>query len=174
MSIQTIEDLDSIIITIRGQKVVLSTTLAALYEVQPKVLLQAVKRNLPRFPKDFMFQLTQSEFEALRSQIVTLEKGGKGQHLKYLPYAFTQEGIAMLSSVLRSSRAIEVNIAIMRAFVQIRSLLSSNRELSKKITEIEAKMGSQDRKILTLFSTIRQLIEPPELKKKHPIGFRKK
>ena len=132
MSIQTIEDLDSIIITICGQKVVLSTTLATLYQVQAKVLLQSVKRNFPRFPKDFMFQLTQSEYESLRSQFVTLEKGGKGRHLKYLPYAFTQEGIAMLSSVLRSSRAIEVNIAIMRAFVQMRSLLSTNRELAKK------------------------------------------
>ncbi len=174
MTFSSLDKLDSIIVTVRSRKVVISSTLAELYQVEPRSLLQAVKRNSARFPDDFMFQLTKSEWDSLRSQNVILEKSKKGEHLKYLPYAFTQEGIAMLSSVLKSTRAIEVNVSIMRAFVQMRSLLSSNRELSRKIAEIESKLGSQDHKIMTLFSAIRQLIEAPEAKKKYPIGFRKK
>lgn len=174
MIFQTIEDLDTVILTIRGKKVVLSSTLAKLYQVQVKVLLQAVKRNQSRFPEDFMFQLTKLEHDSLRSQFVTLEHGGKGQHQKYLPYAFTQEGIAMLSSILRSPHAVQVNIAIMRAFVQMRSLISSNKDLSHKISELESKVGGHDHKIMSLFSAIRQLIEEPQAKEKPPIGFRQK
>ena len=174
MNFESIEQLEKVIVTVRGRKVVLSTTLAELYQVAPKVLLQSVKRNIVRFPSDFMFQLNKVEADSLRSQIVTLENSGKGQHQKYLQYAFTQEGIAMLSSILKSPRAIGINIAIMRAFVQMRSLLSSNQELSKKISEIESQLGLQDQKIMALFKAIRHLIKEPEVKKKAPIGFQRK
>lgn len=131
------ENLKLLIFVIRDQKVILSNDLAALYNVKPKALTQAVRRNLERFPEDFMFQLSQNEFQSLRSQNVTLENKGKGHHSKYLPYAFTQEGVAMLSTILRSSRAIEVNIAIMRTFVKLRELMISHQELSRKIEILE-------------------------------------
>jgi hypothetical protein len=121
---------------IRGQKVMISADLADLYQVQPKALMQAVKRNLSRFPEDFMFQLNKEEFEHLKSQIVTSSWGGLR---RALPYAFTQEGIAMLSSVLRSNQAIEVNIQIMRAFIQLRRMMVSNKSLNKKISRLENK-----------------------------------
>jgi len=164
------------ILLIRGQKVMLDADLAELYEVETKVLNQAVKRNIERFPDDFMFQLTAEEFanlksqsdtSNLRSQIVTL-KAGRGQHRKYLPYAFTEQGVAMLSSVLRSSRAIEVNIAIMRTFVQLRQMLTSNAELSRKLAAMEK---NYDIKFKAIFEAIHQLMTPDEPKKKHPIGF---
>ena len=158
---------------IRGQKVMLSPHLAELYGVPTKVLLQAVKRNLERFPDDFMFQPTWEEVDPLRSQFVTLKSSGvknprsqivtlkQGAHIKFLPYAFTEQGIAMLSSVLRSKRAIAVNIAIMRAFVKIREILMTHKELAAQFRELERKVGTHDQKIAAIFEAIRKLMEPP-------------
>lgn len=122
---------------IRGQRVMLDFDLAEMYEVETKVLKQSVKRNLNRFPKDFMFELSQKKFESLRSQIVTSNRGGT----RYLPYAFTEQGVAMLSTVLRSYKAIEVNINIIRAFVLMRQHLSDYKELKEKIEKIETEMN---------------------------------
>lgn len=158
---------------IRGQKVLLDSDLAELYGVETKVLNQAVKRNMPRFPQDFMFQLSEVEnagWSSLRSQFVTL-KPGRGSHRKYLPYAFTEQGIAMLSSVLNSDRAVQVNIAIMRAFVQMRELAGSNRELANKFAELERRVGKHDEAIHTLFDAIRQMMQPEE-KGRKSIGFK--
>ena len=121
------------IIKLRGQKVMLDFHLAELYEIETKVLKQAVRRNINRFPPDFMFELTQNEFESLRSQFVTSKRGG----LRYMPFAFTEQGIAMLSSVLNSEKAIAINIAIMRTFVSLRQFALNYKELNDKITEIE-------------------------------------
>lgn len=139
--------------------------LAELYDVQTKVLLQAVKRNKDRFPKDFMFQLNQEEYEALRSQIVTSNKGRGGRRFK--PYAFTEQGVAMLSSVLNSKRAIQVNIQIMRTFTKLREMIESNKELKKKIEDMEKKYDVQ---FQIVFEAIKKLIAP-ELKPKRKIGF---
>jgi ORF6N domain len=152
------------ILLIRGQKVILDADLAALYEVEAKVLIQAVKRNIDRFPEDFMFQLTVQELNNLRSQIVTSSWGGR----RYPPYAFTEQGVAMLSSVLRSRRAVRVNIEIMRAFVRLRQLLASNTELARKLAALERKYDAQFK---VVFDAIRELMTPPEPKKKRPIGF---
>lgn len=124
------------IIEIRGHKVLLDFDLSALYETDTRVLKQAVRRNSNRFPEDFMFELTEEEWKSLRSQIVTL-KTGRGQHSKYLPFAFTEQGVAMLSSVLNNERAIEINIAIMRSFVSLRKFALSYEDLTKRMTEIE-------------------------------------
>lgn len=158
---------------IRDKKVMLSADLASLYDVEPKVLLQAVRRNIDRFPPDFLFQLTSEEWKSLRSQFVTLENKGKGQYSKYLPYAFTQEGIAMLSSVLKSPRAIQVNIAIMRTFVKLRELMISHDDLSKKIETLESRYNAQFK---VVFNSIRELInaKPRDLPRpatKRKIGF---
>src|SRR5213596_4075773 len=127
-----VEDISRAILVLRGHRVLLDAELAALYGVDSRVLLQAVRRNRERFPEDFMIQLTAAEWTALRSQIVTLKRG-RGQHRKYLPYAFTEQGVAMLSSVLRSPRAVQVNIAIMRTFVRLREMLLSNADLARKL-----------------------------------------
>lgn len=124
------------IIKIRGHKVLFDFDLAELYETSTKVLKQAVRRNINRFPEDFMFELTEEEWISLRSQIVTL-KVGRGQHSKYLPFVFTEQGVAMLSSVLNNERAIEINIAIMRSFVSLRKFALTYEELTKRVTEIE-------------------------------------
>lgn len=168
----------------------LDRDLAELYQVETKVLNQAVKRNLERFPEDFMFQLTKEEFEnlkfqietsssryqigtsGLRSQIVTL-KNGRGQHIKYLPYAFTEQGVAMLSSVLNSKRAIQVNIQIIRTFTQFRELLMTNKALSKKIENLEKKFEKHDDKIKQVFDVLKQLFME-KAKPKKQIGFRVK
>jgi hypothetical protein len=131
-----------------------------------KALKQAVKRNLERFPSDFMFQLAHEEAEVLRSQSVTL-KPGRGQHRKYLPYAFTEQGVAMLSIVLRSPRAVQVNIEIMRAFVRLRRLLATHADLARKLAELEKKYDAQFR---VVFGAIRQLMTPPDSPKRQ-IGF---
>ena len=157
------------ILPLRGQRVLLDAELATLYGVATKVLLQAVRRNSERFPDDFMIQLTTAEWAALRSQIVTL-KPGRRQHRKYLPYAFTEQGVAMLSSVLNSPRAIAVNIEIMRAFVRLRALLASNTALARKLNELEHKLKNHDEAITAILSAIRQLMDPPEPKRR-PIGF---
>lgn len=172
MALQS-EDLNLLIVVVRGRKVMLSPHLAALYDVETKVLLQAVKRNIERFPDNFMFQLTAIEVASLRSQNVTLKSKGRGQHSKYLPYAFTQEGVAMLSSVLRSPRAIEANIAIMRAFVKLREMMSSHRELSRKVEALEKRYDTQFK---VVFNSIKELInakpkELPQVPAKGKIGF---
>jgi len=149
---------------IRDEKVMLSTDLARLYQVAPRVLIQAVKRNIDRFPNDFMFQLTVQEFEILKSQIVTSSWGGLR---RANPYAFTEQGVAMLSSVLRSKRAVNVNIEIMRAFVRLRKLLSSNAELVRKLKSLEKKYDAQFK---IVFDAIRELMTPPAPKRR-PIGF---
>lgn len=154
---------------VRGHKVLLDADLAALYEVQTRVLVQAVKRNLERFPGDFMFQLGPAEVDSLRSQAVISKNPGRGGR-RYAPYAFTEQGVAMLSSVLNSPRAIAVNIEIMRAFVRLRELIASNRELAARLDQLEKKLGTHDQAITGIMQAIRQLMTPPEAKK-HPIGF---
>lgn len=163
----SIDRIDQTILLIRRHRVMLDTDLAKLYGVPTKVLNQAVRRNASRFPPDFMFELTGEEATALRSQFVTL-KTGRGQHRKYRPYVFTEQGVAMLSSVLHSERAIQVNIAIMRAFVQLREMIGSNKGLARRLTELERKYDSQFR---VVFEAIRELMAEPESKVKR-IGFK--
>ena len=173
------EVIEKKIFLLRGQKVMLSINLAELYQVEPRALIQAVKRNIDRFPEDFMFQLTWDEVSLLksqpvisndpratasRSQIVILKRG---LNIKYPPYAFTEQGVAMLSSVLRSKRAIRVNVEIMRAFVRLRKILGSHAELARKLEELEKKYDSQFR---VVFDAIRQLMAPKEVSNKK-IGF---
>jgi len=160
------ERIERSILLIRGHKVMLDDDLAELYDVQTKVFNQAVKRNRNRFPSDFMFQLTDREYHTLRSQIVTLNPG-RGRHRKYLPYAFTEQGVAMLSSVLRSARAVQVNIEIMRAFVRLREMLATHKDLAAKLEATEKKYDAQFK---VVFDAIRQLMLPPEPKKRK-IGF---
>ena len=152
---------------IRGQKVLLDSDLAALYGVETKNLNKAVKRNVGRFPADFMFQLTPEELRSLRFQFGTSKARGG---LRYRPYAFTEQGIAMLSSVLNSERAIKVNIAIMRAFVKLRGVLETNRELAQKFSELERRVGKHDQEIAATLEAIWQLMAPSE-KPRREIGF---
>lgn len=166
-----VDRIEKRILLIREQQVMLDTDLAELYEVETKVLNQAVKRNIKRFPDDFMIQLTKEEYEVLRSQTVTLESSGRGKHRKYMPYAFTEQGVAMLSSVLRSERAVEVNIQIMRAFVKLREVMATHKDLARKITELEKRHASHDENFRVVFDAIRRLLEPPPAKKKRRIGF---
>ena len=144
----------------------LSMDLAALYDVQPKVLVQAVKRNIERFPDDFIFQLSFQEVRNLKSQIVTSSWGGLR---RAAPYAFTEEGVAMLSSVLRSKLAVQVNIEIMRAFVRLREMIGSSKELTKRLDELEKRYDSQFK---VVFDAIRQLMTPPMVPHRR-IGFRR-
>ena len=161
------EQVERNILLIREHRVMLDTDLAKLYGVPTGTLNQAVKRNVSRFPTDFMFRLTEEESAALRSQFVTL-KTGRGQHRKYRPYAFTEQGVAMLSSVLHSERAIQVNIAIMRTFVQLREMISSNKRLARRLNELEKKYDGQFR---IVFEAIRELMAEPDSKVKR-IGFK--
>jgi hypothetical protein len=161
------ERIERSIIILRGQRVMLDAELAALYEVDVRTFNQAVGRNIERFPIDFMFQLSEAEAAALRSQIVIL-KNGRGQHSKYLPHVFTEQGVAMLSSVLRSPRAVSVNIEIMRAFVRIRKMLQSNSDLARKLDNLEKKYDAQFK---VVFDAIRQLMNPPRRVHKRRIGF---
>ncbi len=165
-NIVSVEIITTKILEARGKKVMLDKDLAVLYGVSTKVLLQAVKRNTARFPDDFMYQLTRQEIANLRSQIVTSSWGGR----RYLPYVFTQEGVAMLSSILNSERAIKVNIQIMRAFVKLKELLLTHKDLAIKIGALEKKYADHDEKIQKIFEAIRQLISPPE-EPKRKIGF---
>ena len=160
--------IEGTIVLLRGVRVMLDETLAALYEVPVKALNQAVRRNAERFPADFMFQLTAEEHARLRSQVVTLDGGGRGRHRKYFPLAFTEQGVAMLSSVLRSPRAIAVNIEIMRAFVRMRGVLAEHAELARKLAQLEKKYDGQFRLV---FDAIRDLMTPASLPKRR-IGFR--
>lgn len=158
------------ILLIRNQKVMLDADLAKLYSVTTKRLNEQVKRNIKRFPSDFMFQLTKGESASLRSQIATLKRG---QHSKYLPYAFTELGVAMLSTVLNSDRAIEINIIIMRAFVKLREIISTNKKVEEKLNEIEARLDNHDEKIFDIMESIDKMINSPERPIKK-IGFQVK
>ena len=160
------ERIEKAIYLIRGEKVMLDRDLADLYEVETKALNRAVKRNLSRFPADFMFQLSAEEATGLRYQIGTSKKGRGGR--RYLPYVFTEQGVAMLSSVLRSDRAVLVNIEIMRAFVRLRQMLASNAELSQRLDELESQY---DRQFKVVFDAIRKLMTPTPAGRKQ-IGFR--
>ena len=157
--------IESKILILRGKKVMLDRDLAALYSVETKMLKRAVKRNIERFPDDFMFQLIKEEFGNLRCQNGTSSWGGQ----RYLPYAFTENGVAMLSSILNSKRAIQVNIQIMRTFTKIREMLATHKELRQKIGEIEKKY---DHQLKVVFDAIRQLMSPPEAKKRK-VGFKR-
>jgi len=159
-----IETIVSKIILLRSEKVMLDHDLAELYGVETKQLKRAVRRNITRFPKDFMFELTKEEYQALRSQFGTLKRG---EHTKYLPYAFTEQGVAMLSSVLNSHRAVQVNIEIVRAFVRLRKMLSSHADLARKLAALENKYDEQFK---VVFDAIRALMTPPERSHKQ-IGF---
>jgi len=170
-SLIPLERIEKAILLIRGQKVMLDRDLAALYGVPTGVLNQAVKRNRQRFPDDFMFQLSAKEMEKWKSQIVISNLAAK-MALRKRPYAFTEQGVAMLSSVLRSSRAIQVNIAIMRAFVRLRQLLATHKDLARKLEQLEHKLGEHDQKFQVVFEAIRQLMEPPPEKPKGHFGFR--
>jgi phage regulator Rha-like protein len=157
------ERIENKIYLIRAKKVMVDSDLAELYGVETKVLNQAVKRNITRFPKDFMFQLSNKETGSLRSQIVTL-KSGRGEHRKYAPVVFTEQGIAMLSSILNSERAVQVNIFIIRVFTRLRELLASHKELRDKVDE-------HDKQLKVVFETLRKLLTPPEEPPKRRIGF---
>jgi len=185
-----VEAIAQVIYALRGRRVLLDRDLAALYGVETRTLNQAVKRNAARFPSDFMFQLTRQEIGRIsqsvtslpgrhssssqavmssrsRSQNVILKRG---KNVKYLPYAFIEEGVAMLSSVLNSDRAVQVNIAIMRAFVRLRETLETNRELARKFSELESRVGKHDKEISSIIEAIRQLMAPPK-KPRREIGF---
>jgi hypothetical protein len=160
-----IERIERSILLLRGHKVLLDADLAALYGVTTKRLKEQVRRNRSRFPEDFMFELTSEEVASLRSQFATSNKGRGGR--RYAPYAFTEQGIAMLSTVLNSERAIQVNIEIMRAFVRLRQIMASNAQLARKLTELEKKYDAQFK---VVFDAIRQLMTPPQPRKRK-IGF---
>jgi len=170
------ERIERAILLVRGQKVILDKDLAALYGVATKVLVQAVKRNINRFPADFLLQLTWEEATGLRSQFVTLNdppeteaaKSRRGLHRKFRPYAFTEQAVAMLSSVLRSKRAVLVNIEIMRAFVRMRQILAANADLSRKLDALEKKYDTQFK---IVFDAIRELMTPPPEPKRGKFGF---
>jgi phage regulator Rha-like protein len=170
MEIQVVQNK---IVNIRGIKVILDFDLAQLYEVETRVLNQTVKRNIARFPSDFMFQLDKTELENLKSQIVTSSWGGT----RKMPFAFTEQGVAMLSGLLNSDKAIKVNIAIMRAFVEIRNLLSYKNELSQQLKELrqelEARLGEQDTQIIEIYNVLDQLMEQKtETQERKRIGFK--
>jgi hypothetical protein len=158
------KNIEELIYFIRGQKVMLSPHLAELYGVETRVLVQAVKRNIDRFPEDFMFALTEEEFANLKSQIVISSWGGSR---RAKPYAFTEQGVAMLSSVLRSKRAVKVNIEIMRAFVRLRQMLAAHTDLERRLDALEARYDEQFK---VVFDAIRALMKPPE-KSRRKIGF---
>jgi hypothetical protein len=164
-SLVPVAEIESLILRTRGQNVMLDSDLAILYEVETKQLKRAVKRNIDRFPSDFMFQLRDGEFNNLRCQFGTSRWGGA----RYLPYAFTEQGVAMLSSVLRSPRAVQVNIQIMRTFVKLRRMLSAHKELEKRLDSLERKY---DKRFKAVFEAIRRLMEPPQPKRRR-IGFQK-
>jgi len=167
-----VDQIEPLILEIRGQKVLLDSDLALLYGVPTKVLNQAVKRNLERFPDDFMVELSQNEMDSLRSQSVTL-KTGRGQHRKYLPYAFTEHGTMMAAMLLNSPRAVEVSVFVVRAFVKLRRLALAHKELAGKLDQLEKKVVGHDESIRQLVAAIRQLMTPPAAPPRPGrIGFR--
>jgi hypothetical protein len=175
LDLESTEHITRAILVLRGTKVLLDTELAVLYGVTTKRFNEQVRRNRERFPQDFMFQLTAEELTALRSQIATL-KGGRGQHRKYLPYAFTEHGAIMAATILNSPRAVEMSVYVVRAFVQLREMLSSNRELARRFaqleTRLEKRLTEHDRAIGAILSAIRELMHPKApVPKRRPIGF---
>nr|WP_315247986.1 ORF6N domain-containing protein [uncultured Flavobacterium sp.] len=167
------ETISNKIYFIRGQKVMLDSDLASLYDVETKRLNEQVKRNLSRFPEDFMFQLTENEYNSSRSQIATL-KNGRGSNLKYLPYAFTEHGILMLSSVLKSDKAIQTNIQIMRIFTKVRQMLLDTTEIKVDILQIQKKLENHDKNIELVFSYLDELTEKKENEEERvKIGYKK-
>ena len=162
--------IETALFIIRGEKVMLDVDLAKLYGVTTGALVQAVKRNQSRFPKDFAFRLTAQELAEWKSQIVISNPKVK-MGLRKPPYAFTEQGIAMLSSVLRSERAVQVNIEIMRAFVRLRQILAVNTDIARKLDELEKRIGEHDEQFIHVIETIRHLMEPPTETKKGRIGF---
>ncbi|MBS1610569.1 MAG: ORF6N domain-containing protein [Bacteroidetes bacterium] len=208
---QVIQSIQNRIYEIRGERVMLDFDLAALYEVETRVLNQAVKRNIKRFPKDFMFQLTKDEWNdmssqivmtgfqnvdnkknknkrsqnvilepndnSLRSQIVTL-KAGRGQHSKYLPYAFTEQGVAMLSGILNSDKAINMNIAIMRAFIEIRKIVLQQNDLREQLRQIKERLGEHDAQLNQIYDAMENLLDEKASQRKweerERIGFKSK
>jgi hypothetical protein len=167
------EEITRAILVLRGHRVLLDSELAALYGVTTKRFNEQVRRNAKRFPADFMFQLTTEEISSLRSQFATL-KLGRGQHRKYLPYAFTEHGAIMAATILNSPRAVEMSVYVVRAFVQLRELLASNKELARRFAQLETrldkKLTTHDEAIAAILSAIRQLMHPP-VPKRRPIGF---
>lgn len=189
LNMQIIKSIQNRIYEIRGERIMLDRDLAGLYEIETKVLNQAVKRNIKRFPKDFMFQLTREEFEdlrvqfenpeknnSLRSQIVTL-KNGRGQHLKYLPFAFTEQGVAMLSGVINSDKAIIMNIAIMRTFVAVRQVLIKQSDIKEQLKEIKERIGEHDVQLNQIYDAMENLLDEQAVHRKwedrERIGFNK-
>jgi ORF6N domain len=167
------QSIESRILVVRGQRVMLDAELAKLYGIEVKALNQAVKRNIERFPADFMFRLAWEEVDRSRSQFVTLIEGSgrqslRGRNIKFLPYAFTEQGVAMLSSVLKSKRAVQVNVEIMRAFVRLRGMMGHNRERARRLDALEAKYDGQFR---VVFDAIRDLMTPPAPAPRRRIGF---
>ncbi len=169
MSAIPIERIENRILLIGGRKVLLDADLATLYGVSTKRFNEQVRRNLKRFPPDFMFRLRAEQWRALRSQFATLE-AGRGKHRKYLPLAFTEHGAIMAAAVLNSARAVEVSVYVVRAFVRLRELLASNNELARRLDQHEKKLGVHDRAIGGLVSAIRELMAAPEPQRR-PIGF---
>jgi ORF6N domain len=162
--------IENAIVILRGEKVLLDSNLAVLYGVSTKALNQAVKRNESRFPDDFMFRLSANETATLnRSQIVTGSQ--KHRDPRYPPFAFTEQGVAMLSSVLRSGRAVQVNIEIMRAFVRLRRILAANAEIARRLDEVEKRLGTHDDQFVHVLRAIRELMQPPPAPKRRRIGF---
>jgi ORF6N domain-containing protein len=164
---QQLQPIASKIFYLRGDQIILDEDLADLYQVETRILKQSVRRNIDRFPKDFMFELSYEEWNSLRSQNVILEREGRGKHSKYRPFAFTEQGVAMLSGILRSERAVEVNIAIMRTFVHLRKWMEDNKSLANKIKSLEKKYDEQ---FQAVFKAIQQLIKEDN-KPRKPIGF---
>jgi hypothetical protein len=198
MPVEIIRSIQNRIYEIRGERVMLDFDLAALYEVETKVLNQAVKRNIERFPDDFMFQLTENEWFVLRSQIVMMEKTGmssqivttsslrsqfvtlekgKGKHTKYLPYAFTEQGIAMLSGVLRSEKAVRMNIAIMRAFVAVRKIVLLQHDVKDQLKQIKERIEEHDMQLAQIYDAIENILDEKAAQRKwenrERIGFKK-
>ena len=162
---------------IREMKVMIDVDLATMYEVETKYLKRQVNRNIERFPEDFMFQLTREEYNFLRSQIGTLENTGQGQYSKYLPYVFTEQGVAMLSGIINSEKAIAMNIAIMRAFVEMRRMALNNKMIANKLNQIELKLGTHDEQLNQIYEAIENLLDDKVEKQSLPknrkrIGFR--
>ena len=187
---QIIRSIQNRIYEIRGERVMLDLDLAELYEVEVRTLNQAVKRNIKRFPKDFMFQLSKEEYESLRTQFETSEtskslrsqivilKTGQGQHRKFMPYAFTEQGVAMLSGILNSDKAIQMNIAIMRAFVEIRKILLKESDLKEQLRELKERIGEHDVQLSQIYDAMENLLDEKAAERKwderERIGFRKK
>jgi hypothetical protein len=170
------ENIISKIYFLRGQKVMLDKDLAEIYGIETKRMKEAVRRNAERFPPDFMFEITREEYSSLRTQFATLENTGQGKHSKYLPFAFTEQGVAMLSGIINSPKAIAMNIAIMRAFVQIRKVILENSKIAEQLNKLETRLGEHDAQLNGIYEAIENLLDDKVDKqtatKRKRIGFR--